>query len=586
MNKNKKLLVVASLAVVGTSAIGIAANTVSSIMNMDAGATIYSLTVNDQIATSGTSGTYQAATDLGNRVDFDWINMSWDDTDKNIIPVGGSISVNKNTPIGTIERIVLGDCNYSQYNIHYGWYNEETSEIDWPYSTKVNLYSGTQIYDFTNYKPNFFKIEAIEEMHFSSLNVQYGCVQTENPFGVSGDFLTATVDGKVTIQKYTGNSADVTIPSEIGGKPVTEIDASAFKDNTSLVNVTIPDSVTKIGDRAFSGCSNLETVDFGNGVTRIGSYVFYENRKITTLEFPSALTYIGSYSFYNCSGVTSLTLNEGLQTVGSYAFYRLTGLTGTLNLPDSLTTIYSYGFYGLTNITEIHLNTTSNLQTIQDRAFDNCQLITEFFIPASVQHYGAGMSQCVKLQNYVVDPSSAYFEAVDGILYNKAKTVLVDMGAASKLTNLVMPETLTSLEDYTLTSDSITSITLSPALTKFGGYNIMVNLATINWNGAAWNMLDSYTFSRCKITSCDIPEGFAVIAGRALAENPLMTSLSIPSTVTWISESAFCSNPLLDTVTYNGTVAQWNSISPKPSFEGCTSLENVVCLDGNVAVTH
>lgn len=41
---------------------------------------------------------------------------------------------------------------------------------------------------------------------------------------------------------------------------VTAIDNNAFKDNTVLTTVTIPETVSAIGDGAFAGCSNLSAI--------------------------------------------------------------------------------------------------------------------------------------------------------------------------------------------------------------------------------------------------------------------------------------------------------------------------------------
>ena len=60
----------------------------------------------------------------------------------------------------------------------------------------------------------------------------------------------------VTIKKYNGTDFDVTVPESIGGLTVTVLDSYSFKDNKTLVNVIIPDSVTTIGNASFSGCSN------------------------------------------------------------------------------------------------------------------------------------------------------------------------------------------------------------------------------------------------------------------------------------------------------------------------------------------
>ncbi|MBQ2621614.1 MAG: leucine-rich repeat domain-containing protein [Thermoguttaceae bacterium] len=83
----------------------------------------------------------------------------------------------------------------------------------------------------------------------------------------------------VTILKYIGYQAEVDIPSEIDGNPVTIIGDSAFKDCTFLTYVSIPDSVTEIGDLAFSGCSSLISILIPDSVRKIGNSAFSSDLK-------------------------------------------------------------------------------------------------------------------------------------------------------------------------------------------------------------------------------------------------------------------------------------------------------------------
>src|SRR6478609_4271367 len=57
-------------------------------------------------------------------------------------------------------------------------------------------------------------------------------------------------DDTVTITGYTGTSTEVTIPSEIEGKPVT-VSGSSAMDNAGLTSVTIPIGITRIESFAF-----------------------------------------------------------------------------------------------------------------------------------------------------------------------------------------------------------------------------------------------------------------------------------------------------------------------------------------------
>ncbi len=68
---------------------------------------------------------------------------------------------------------------------------------------------------------------------------------------VQAQFNYITNNGAITITGYTGPGGDVVIPSTIDGQLVTGIGHLAFA-SSSLISVTIPNSVTNIGRFAFS----------------------------------------------------------------------------------------------------------------------------------------------------------------------------------------------------------------------------------------------------------------------------------------------------------------------------------------------
>ena len=68
-------------------------------------------------------------------------------------------------------------------------------------------------------------------------------------------------DNTVTITRCdkSANGA-ITIPSKIGGKPVTYIGGWAFNGCTGITSIIIPNSVTIIGDGAFNNCAGLTSI--------------------------------------------------------------------------------------------------------------------------------------------------------------------------------------------------------------------------------------------------------------------------------------------------------------------------------------
>jgi hypothetical protein len=83
--------------------------------------------------------------------------------------------------------------------------------------------------------------------------------------------------------------ADISIPSTYQGLPVSAIKNDAFKNNTDIVSVIIPDSVTSIGMRTFYGCTNLASVSIPDSVTSIGAYAFDECPCLANLTIPNGI---------------------------------------------------------------------------------------------------------------------------------------------------------------------------------------------------------------------------------------------------------------------------------------------------------
>ena len=94
------------------------------------------------------------------------------------------------------------------------------------------------------------------------------------PASTAGPF-TYTIDkNTVTITRYTGQGANVVIPDQINGQPVTGIGEKAFMGCANLLDVTIPVTVTSMGGLAFSKCPNLTGVRFIGNAPVLGQDVF------------------------------------------------------------------------------------------------------------------------------------------------------------------------------------------------------------------------------------------------------------------------------------------------------------------------
>ena len=127
----------------------------------------------------------------------------------------------------------------------------------------------------------------------------------------------AVNNASVTIQKYIGTLTELTIPAEIDGLPVTEIGYQAFKGNTSLTKVVIPEGVETLQNEAFHSCASLTDVTFPSTLTKIGNNAFSgcgsDAQEPFYFRLPDGLTEVGrlisdnQMAFYNCNAVKIVT---------------------------------------------------------------------------------------------------------------------------------------------------------------------------------------------------------------------------------------------------------------------------------------
>ena len=236
----------------------------------------------------------------------------------------------------------------------------------------------------------FFSLSEIPPNSSSSV---FNCFQY-NYF----DGYTYKVDnGEITIVKYSpfknDFEKDIVIPSVIEGKPVTQIDAFAFHENSQLTSVTIPGSVRSIGDGAFSESWSLQTVAISEGVTSLGSGVFEDSKSLTHVTLPASLTSIDENPFSYCSQLTEIIVspeNSGFSSVDGILYTKNMdkiiaypgGREGDFIIPDSVEDLGIDAFGGCYDLTGVTIS--SNVRTIGERAFFGCSSLQEIVIPDSV----------------------------------------------------------------------------------------------------------------------------------------------------------------------------------------------------------
>ncbi len=263
------------------------------------------------------------------------------------------------------------------------------------------------------------------------------------PAAVQAQFNYESDGYRITITGYTGPGGAVVIPSRINGMPVTRIWDYAFGGKTSLTSVTIGNGVTSIGDSAFAYCTSLTSVTIGNSVTSIGVYAFSSCTNLTRVTIPNSVTSIGYGAFAYCTSLSAITV-DALNSVYS-------SVDGVLfNKSQTLLIQYPRGKVGSYTI-------PNSVTSIGGAAFVYCASLTSVTIGNGVTSIGVNaFAGCTSLTAITVDALNSAYSSVDGVLFNKSQTLLIQY-PGGKAGSYTIPNSVTSIGYYAF--DFCTSLT-------------------------------------------------------------------------------------------------------------------------------
>ena len=321
---------------------------------------------------------------------------------------------------------------------------------------------------------------------------------------------------------YVGAQAEISVPHLYDGLPVFVIMEGAFRDNTYIHSITMPNSIQVIGAYAFANCTALESITIPTSVSDISPHTFSECTALETITLHSGIDVLGAYAFEKCSALKSITLNEGLKTISDNAFDYCTALESIL-IPDTVTTLGNMAFRHAESLGTVKFSKA--LKSIGNSTFQYCVKL-----------------ESVELHENITTLGNSTFSYCDGL---KSIRILGDLTAIG---------TATFYECRSL--EAIYYASSTPG--NCGDLNYIFYNAGINGEGITLTIAKDAVIpegfftpyvaeNMPKITNIIIEDGSTVVS-YALQYNelPYLTEVIYPSTVTEPCYGAFNNSPWWD----------------------------------------
>ena len=327
---------------------------------------------------------------------------------------------------------------------------------------------------------------------------------------------------------------NLVIPSTIAGLPVKEIADYAFRDEKAITSIQFPENLEKIGKEAFYNCESLSTVTFPSKLKVIGEKAFAECISLTDVTLNQGLEildYAFQYSnvkavtipssvksmkwaFCRCENLSQVTLTSGLTEISECAFAG-TAIT-SISLPD---TVVSIGDGALSDTQISSISFPKNINYIGEGSLARTK-ITSVQWPATVSEikdftfYGTALEEFTFAEGAIITsigsrafawedtykeymgPKFTSFTVPEGVKY-LGKGVF----HGSNIENLVLPETLETIEDCAFGCMKIKELRIPSSVKKIGS-----NILDSDRYGDSYTKLNKLVIA-CNLTDDVLKEG-------------------------------------------------------------------------------
>lgn len=428
--------------------------------------------------------------------------------------------------------------------------------------------------------------------------------EEERLINTDGFVYVIREDQTAEIVGYTGQGAELAVPSEIDGYPVVALGKSALA-SAPAERIILPESLKYLGTQALAYIYQLTEITIPQGVETLGYGVFWGCQNLKKVSIPDSVTTVEDAIAARCPLLEEILIpeNSSLLEYADGVLYskedrRLLwypcGRGGAEYVVPDGTRIIGCGAFTDTNLERIVF--PASVESIGATAFWGSGNLKQINIPPKVTDLGDALSGMGMIESVDIDPGNTVFESDQGVVFRKEDHALIFYPAGRQDQTYEIPDNTQIIERNAFSQAKITEIKIPGSVKS----------------------IHSAAFDQCRqLERVTLNEGLEEIGYQIFRHCSALTSVSLPASVISIERNPFVNCSSLKEISVqgdgkrftviNGSLIETQTgrlISYPPSygaetyqipegvveigahsFSGCTGLREVMIPEGVTAIS-
>ena len=487
----------------------------------------------------------------------------------------------------------------------------------WSSLNTLHLYTDNDIQTWMNYNGDMEKICKIEV---------WTDISDRTAVNLSNDISNKWKNMKATFRNVRLANPDIFGKFDSGGNykfnddvytagtqgdakfVIKKIDDNAFRSNSKLTSIAIPNSVESIGSAVFHECENLTSVTIPDSVKSVGDATFFGCRKLESIKLSENVMWIGGGAFsltnarievpYNAMKkhiiATNFINEDRVEVVGpvNKTMAWIWSDDGDIIIPDGVDSINKQMFVGREDIKSIVI--PDSVRTFWHGAFWSCDAY-KYVVPSNAIKEILINTGVDKHRIAIKGREDQWWISVDGkiVIPNSVEMIEKDMFKDRKdITSVEIPNSITEIgENAFWGCAELNSITIPGSVKSIGsGAFYMCWACTFTApNKEIKDMLINSLVDEYRIAvqgeenqwwipvdgRLVVPDGVECIEDHMFQARDDIMSVEIPNSVISIGKYAFGESCKLTSITISDSVESIGGYA----FYGCKRMSSITISD-------